>query len=406
MTKFSNVFFSDINLFDPAGRLIGTSRPEIFEKGFIAPLINNIAYSNLRYSHNILFIHDEAIGSLQYSSAYLPFYNNQNILLGYINLPYFAKQDDLKREISTFLMAFINVYVFLVIIGFFVALIVSNYITRPLRLLTFRLGKITFGKSNDKLEWNRKDEVGRLVEEYNRKIDELARSAEMLAQSERESAWRELSRQIAHEIKNPLTPMKLSVQYLQKSWEEKPEDWDNRLSRFTSTMIEQIDSLSFIASEFSDFARMPDPANELLDLNEIITSTVNLYKNISHIQLINESEGSPAYIFADRKQMMRVFTNLFNNSVDAIGRDNEGVIQVNVKTLENEHVIVITDNGSGIPPDQAGKIFQPNFTTKSGGMGLGLAIVKNIILGSGGTIDFQSEPGKGTVFTISFPAVK
>jgi len=336
----------------------------------------------------------------------MPIYNDRNVLLGYLNLPYFARQDDLKREISTFLMAFINIYVSLIIIGFFVALIVSNYITRPLRLLTIRLGNLTFGKSNEKLEWRRNDEVGKLVQEYNRKIDELAKSAEMLAQSERESAWREMARQIAHEIKNPLTPMKLSVQYLQKSWEEKSSDWEQRISRFTATMIEQIDSLSFIASEFSDFARMPDPKNERLDLNEIIRTTSILYRNIANIQIIIDSNVTEALISADRKQLIRVFTNLFNNSIEAIGEEKDGRILVHLKTSENWHFITITDNGSGIPPEQAGKIFQPNFTTKSGGMGLGLAIVKNIIISSGGEISFQSGQETGTVFTISFPDAK
>jgi two-component system, NtrC family, nitrogen regulation sensor histidine kinase NtrY len=406
MTKFSNVFFSDVNLYNPKGHLIATSRPEIFEKGLVSPLMNNVAYANLKYAHSSLFTHNEFIGSHTYSSAYLPFFNDRNKLLAYLNLPYFARQDDLKREISTFMMAFINIYVFLIIIGFFIALIISNYITRPLRLLTQRLGNLTLGTSNEKLEWKRNDEVGWLVEEYNKKIDELAKSADLLAQSERESAWREMARQIAHEIKNPLTPMKLSVQYLQKSWEDKSGDWEQRIRRFTATMIEQIDSLSFIASEFSDFARMPDPKNEKLELNEIINNSVALYKNLINISIDFSSMIPEAFVIADKKQLLRVFTNLFNNSIQAIGEEKKGLIHITLQTLKEKHIITITDNGSGISPDQAGKIFQPNFTTKSGGMGLGLAIVKNIILNCGGEIEFQSEPVKGTVFTITLPSAE
>ena len=404
MTKFSNVFFSDVNLYSPEGRLLATSRPEIFEKGLISSLMNTVAYANLRYAHSSLFIHDELIGTHAYSSAYIPVFNDKNQLQAYLNLPYFARQEDLKREISTFMMAFINIYAFLIIIGFFIALIISNYITRPLRLLTIRLGKLTLGTSNEKLEWKRNDEVGRLVEEYNKKIDELAKSADILAQSERESAWREMARQIAHEIKNPLTPMKLSIQYLQKSWDEKSGDWEQRLRRFTATMIEQIDSLSFIASEFSDFSRMPDPKNEKLELNEIIQNTVDLYRSMTTIRIAFKSMAPVAFVTADRKQLMRVLANLFNNSIQAIGEENDGFIQVDLKTLNNNHIITIADSGSGISSDQSGKIFQPNFTTKSGGMGLGLAIVKNIILTSGGEISFESDPGKGTVFTIIFPS--
>ena len=404
MTKFSNVFFCDVNLYSPEGRLLATSRPEIFEKGLISSLMNTMAYANLKYAHSSLFTHDEFIGLHYYSSAYLPLFNDKNQLQAYVNLPYFARQDDLKREISTFMMAFINIYAFLIIIGFFIALIVSNYITRPLRLLTIRLGNLTLGTSNEKLEWKRNDEVGKLVEEYNKKIDELAKSADILAQSERESAWREMARQIAHEIKNPLTPMKLSIQYLQKSWDEKSSDWEHRLRRFTTTMIEQIDSLSFIASEFSDFSRMPDHKNEKLELNEIIRNAVALYKSMTNIFIDFKSISSEAFVIADRKQLMRVFANLFNNSIQAIGIENKGLIQIELRILNDKHIITITDNGSGISSDQAVKIFQPNFTTKSGGMGLGLAIVKNIIITTRGEIEFESDPGKGTVFTITFPS--
>jgi signal transduction histidine kinase len=151
---------------------------------------------------------------------------------------------------------------------------------------------------------------------------------------------------------------------------------------------------------------MPDPKNARLDLNEIIRTTSILYRNIANIRIIIESDVTEAIISADRKQLIRVFTNLFNNSVEAIGEEKDGRILVHLNTYENRHFITITDNGSGIPPEQAGKIFQPNFTTKSGGMGLGLAIVKNIIISSGGEISFQSGQETGTVFTISFPDVK
>jgi nitrogen fixation/metabolism regulation signal transduction histidine kinase len=171
-------------------------------------------------------------------------------------------------------------------------------------------------------------------------------------------------------------------------------------------MIEQIESLSFIASEFSDFARMPDPKKERLELNEIIRDAIDLYKNIANIRISLENDTPEAHLIADRKQLFRVFTNLLNNSVEAIGDLKEGWIQINIKTLNDRHIVTITDNGSGIPDDQAGKIFQPNFTTKSGGMGLGLAIVKNIIVASGGEISFQSAPSRGTIFTLSFPDIK
>ncbi len=403
LVKFSNVFFCDVNLFNPKGLLIGSSRPQIFDEGLVSKRMNAQAWLTLKLQHSSMIIHEESIGQHGYSSAYMPLFNDRYKLLGYINLPYFSKQQELKREISTFLAAFINVYAFLFIIGFMVTYLVSKYITRPLKLLTTGLGQLTFGKSNKKLEWHRNDEVGKLVEEYNRKIDELAQSAELLAKSERESAWREMARQVAHEIKNPLTPMKLSVQYLQKSWDEKSPDLDIRIKKFTETMIEQIDSLAFIATAFSDFSRIPESNKENIEVNEIIRQVISLHDNHPHIRIHFSHEEANHNVFADRKQIMRVFTNLLNNAVQAIGTNESGVIDVAVQTKGILHQITIRDNGCGISDEVKERIFTPYFTTKSGGMGLGLAIVKNIIEGSGGEIRFDSEVGKGTLFTILLP---
>lgn len=405
MMKYSNIFFSDVNLFDPEARLIATSRPEIFDEGLISDRMNRDAYINLRYSRSSLYIHNEMIGKHGYYSAYIPFYNDRNKLLAYLNLPYFARQDDLKREISIFLVAFINIYVFLIIIGIFIVIIVTNYISRPLRLLTSRIRQITLERSNEKLEWKKKDEIGKLVEEYNRMIDELAKSASLLARSERESAWREMARQVAHEIKNPLTPMKLNVQHLQKSWDEKSADWEQRLHRFTKTMTEQIETLSVIASEFSDFSKLPDPKTEKIELGEIIEYVLSFYLDIPNLQIRFQKDSPRSFVNADRKQLIRVFTNLLNNSIQAIGEKTPGKIDIALTREPPRYKIILEDNGTGIIPEQAGKIFQPNFTTKSGGMGLGLAIVRSIILSAGGDIGFESFPGVKTVFYIYLPAI-
>ena len=235
-------------------------------------------------------------------------------------------------------------------------------------------------------------------------IDELEKSAELLARSERESAWREMARQVAHEIKNPLTPMKLSVQYLQKAWDEKGPDWDQRLRRFTEKMTEQIDTLSDIASDFSDFAKIHTVVNEELDLNEIMETAISMYKDIPSVSISFHHAGFPCLIEGDRKQLIRVLTNLLNNSVQAIEEGKRGKIDLFLSKKGNWFLVQIEDNGVGINPEEAGKIFQPNFTTKSSGMGLGLAIVRSIILSHGGEISFSSKPGVSTVFTITLPA--
>ena len=255
LIKLSNVFFTDINFYNVHGELISSSRPQIFDEGLVSQRMNPAAYQKLIIDNKSIVIHHESIGSMLFSSAYLPFYNDQNDLLGYINLPYFSRQDELKKEISAFLVTFINIYILLILFGVLITILISNYITAPLALLAEKMSRLRLGRVNEKIFWNQRDEIGQLVTEYNRMIDELGRNAEMFAQSERESAWREMAKQVAHEIKNPLTPMKLGVQYLQKAWNDKAPDWDQRLARFTAVLVEQIDTLSAIASDFSDLPR-------------------------------------------------------------------------------------------------------------------------------------------------------
>jgi two-component system nitrogen regulation sensor histidine kinase NtrY len=404
MTEFSNIFFVDVNLYSPQGRLIATSRPEIFDEGLSSKLMNREAYSQLSYNHLSYYFHKEKIGANGFNSAYIPFFSERNQLLAYINLPYFARQDDLKKEISSFLVTFINVYVFFIILGIFLSLLVSNYISRPLRTLASSISLFSYGKHNEKIEWKRKDEIGQLVEEYNRMLDELVKSAELLARSERETAWREMARQVAHEIKNPLTPMKLSVQHLEKAWKDQGSGWEERLKRFTQTMIEQIESLSAIASDFSDFAQMPETQPESLDLNDILENVKALYQDTSQIRFEFQYDSTIHHVITgDKKQLLRVFTNLINNAIHAIGNTANGMINISIEQSDNKYIIKISDSGGGISSEVSERIFQPNFTTKSSGMGLGLAIVKSIIQSLGGEISFTSKVGSGTTFTMIFP---
>ncbi|MCD4683197.1 MAG: HAMP domain-containing histidine kinase [Bacteroidales bacterium] len=400
--KFSLVFFSDINLYDLNGTLLATSRAEIFNQGLISTKMNTEAYNHMSNLRKSLFIHEESIGEYEYLSAYLPFRNEQNNLIAYLNLPYFAKQDELTNEISTYLVAFVNIYVILIAVAIFIALVISNYITKPIQLLKDKISRLKLGKRNEIIEWTKKDEIGSLVMEYNRMVDELADSAERLAKSERESAWREMAKQIAHEIKNPLTPMKLSVQYLQKAWDEKAPDWDNRLKRFTQTIVEQIDSLSTIASEFSDFAKMPRLKFEKTDITEVIRNSIGLFRNTTKIQF-KFDYSKKYYSLADKEQLLRVFNNLIKNSIQAISDPEKGLIEISIEEDNKYLILKFTDNGNGIPKDQREKVFYPNFTTKSSGLGLGLAMVKSIVQNTGGEITFESEEGVGTTFIIALP---
>jgi nitrogen fixation/metabolism regulation signal transduction histidine kinase len=225
----------------------------------------------------------------------------------------------------------------------------------------------------------------------------------MLARSERESAWREMAKQVAHEIKNPLTPMKLSIQHLQKAWDDKAPDWEKRLSIFTRTIVEQIDSLSEIASEFSDFAKMPAANIEKIELAGIIKSAAELYHHHSNIRIVIEHMDQEYFVLADKRQLLRVFNNLIQNAVQAIGKKEDGLIRIRLSLEKDVYLIGISDNGAGITDEQASKIFSPSFTTKSSGMGLGLAMVKSILSIIGGTVTFESKPGEGATFSVKIP---
>jgi two-component system, NtrC family, nitrogen regulation sensor histidine kinase NtrY len=406
LNKFSLIFYSDINLYNPDGTLIASSRPQIFKEKLLSEKMNTFAYYKLAYKESLLYIQNEKIGRQEYLSAYIPFRNNKDQIIAYINLPYFAKQTELRKEIADFLAAYINVYVLLIVMAVLVTVLVSRFITRPLQLIKDKLRVIGLGKSNEKIQWKRKDEIGSLIEEYNRMIDELARSAELLARSERESAWREMAKQVAHEIKNPLTPMKLSVQHLQKAWDDNAPDWEKRLAAFSRTIVEQIDSLSEIASEFSDFAKMPAAYIEKIELSGIIKSAAELYHHHSNIRIEIEHMDQEYFVLADKRQLLRVFNNLIQNAVQAIGKKDDGLISIQLSMENDFYLVSISDNGSGITDEQASKIFSPSFTTKSSGMGLGLAMVKSILTIIGGNVSFDSKPGDGAIFYVKIPVFK
>ncbi|MGQ0827619.1 MAG: ATP-binding protein [Bacteroidota bacterium] len=402
LKKYSSIFFTDINLYDTQGNLYASSRSKVFDEGLTSKKMNPEAFLQLAIFGKTGFIHDERIGKLEYLSAYIPFKNKEGKLLAYLNLPYFAKQSELEKEISGFLVALINIYVLLFALSIITAIFISNYVTKPLKLIQDKLSKIKLGKTNEPIDWKDEDEIGNLVREYNRMILELSNSAELLAKSERESAWREMAKQVAHEIKNPLTPMKLSVQHLQRTWKDNAPDMDQKMERLTQTIIEQIETLSSIATEFSNFAKMPKTHLEKIDIQEILLNSIALFHNTEniHIDFTNECFGE-AIVLADKEQLLRVFNNLLKNAVQAIPENKEGKINVILKTEKQQVLISITDNGMGIKDDVLDKIFVPNFTTKTGGMGLGLAMVKNILESSGGKIWFITKSGIGTTFYVS-----
>jgi nitrogen fixation/metabolism regulation signal transduction histidine kinase len=341
---------------------------------------------------------------LEYVSGYAPFYNIDNELLTYVNLPYFRMQSILAREISGIIVAVINFTLLLIVLATGLAVIISQRLTAPLAMLSSRLASVELGKKSEHLSYKGNDEVGDLVRQYNRMVDELEQSAQKLANSEREYAWREMAKQIAHEIKNPLTPMKLNVQQLFKSWTDGVPGFEERLERFTRNQIEYIDNLSSIASAFSSFARIPVANPVELDLLEQIRITMELFKSSDGITFRISAPHSDRFIInADKEQVNSIFSNLIKNAIQSIPPGKAGVIKVNLKRKGDRILVSVCDNGCGIPESLKSKMFTPNFTTKSSGTGLGLSIVKRNVENAGGTIWFESEAETGTCFHIEFP---
>lgn len=400
LEKFSKVFFTDINLFDPNGKLVVSSQHKMFKEGLVGERMNPLAMYQMLFNAQSQFVQIEEIEGMQFLSAYVPFYNNDGNLMAYLNLPYFARSNDLKNEISDFIVALLNIYALLIVLALVIGLILTNKITEPLRLIQEKMSSIQLGESNELINYTGKDEIGILVKEYNRMIIELTESAKRLAETEREDAWREMAKQVAHEIKNPLTPMKLSIQHLQMRWtlfDEKERH--ERFDTFAKNLIQQIDTLSAIAGEFSSFAKLGESEFKEIDLREIIKSAVDVYNWTNGVEVVFQSNDD-LKVYGDKDQMLRVFNNLIKNAIQAIPTERDGLVKVYTHHENNFLKIVVEDNGKGILEDDYSRIFVPNFTTKNSGMGLGLAMVQKIIENMGGQIYFETEEKTGTKFII------
>ncbi|OYT16941.1 MAG: hypothetical protein B7C24_05285 [Bacteroidetes bacterium 4572_77] len=406
LIKFSEVFFTDITLYNEQGLLIASSRPEMFSASLLSKRMEAMAFHELNSLRNSYFVQEEKIGTQSYLSAYLPFQNRKNLSVAYLNLPYFAKQYELENEVSGFIVAFLNIYLFLLFITLLITIIISRYLSKPILLIKEKLQHLGLDHTNEKIDWKKDDEIGELVKEYNRMVDELSKSAQKLALSQRESAWREMAQQIAHEIKNPLTPMKLNVQYLEKAWDDGVDDYEVRMKRITRGLQEQIDALTNIANQFSSFASIEKLNMEKLHLPSIIKDVVSIFKSHTNISFKININPENIYYQGDKSQSIRIFNNLYKNAVQAIGNRADGEIITEIKLIDKDILIQIRDNGMGISEKEIPHIFEPRFTTKTSGMGLGLALVKKMTENIKGDVKVVSEKGKGSVFTLIIPSIK
>ena len=406
LQKLSAIYQTDINIYDNQGFLLASSRAKLFNIGLLSEQINPSALFELNQFRKSEYIHEETIGNLRFLSAYVPFFNNEGNRIAFINLQHFGQQKGVEFQIKQFLESAINVAILLFALSVLFALFVSRWVTSPLRVLKESFSKVQLGAFNEPITYTANDEIGALVVDYNNKLNDLAETSQKLAKSERESAWREMAKQVAHEIKNPLTPMKLNLQQLQRVYDPSTPLPKDKITQITNSLIEQIDTLAKIANEFSNFAQLPKPVIEKIDLSTLLENVIVFFKQEEHHTIQLNIQADNPIINGDKDLLLRVFNNLISNAIQSIPTDRQGLIQLLVERVDNKINIEIKDNGCGIATTIQSSIFEPYFTTKSTGTGLGLAMCKQIIDQHHGNITFTTEENIGTTFSILLPIFK
>ena len=403
IAEVSDLHNVDVNFYDVNGNLLVSTQPYIYNKHLLSTQMEPRAYQQLHFDNNIRYIQSESVGDFEYLSIYVPLVDDAGQNYAYLNIPYLNSQNELNQEISGFLATLINLNAFIFLVAGAIAFFLTSRITASFSLIGEKMRQMNIGKDNQEITWTRNDEIGLLVAEYNKMVKKLEQSAQALARSEREGAWREMARQVAHEIKNPLTPMKLSIQYLQKSILDGAPDVKQLTSNMAVTLIEQIDQLSRIAGDFSQFANIGNAQIEPLDVQEVIESVVRLYRTHPGLIIHWNSMEQPITVLADRVQMSRLLTNLLQNASEARSVDETVEVSILLELKNGMVLLSVKDDAGGIPLSMQSKIFTPNFTTKSSGTGLGLAMCKGIVENANGRIWFETEEGNGTTFFIELP---
>lgn len=392
----------EVYLYDLKGNLLKSSKATFF-RDTVEAKIPQYALKELENSPTKSFIQEFEENGQRFQSSYTYVTDNYFKPIAILNLPYIEDDGFINKELQENLTRLAVAYFFMLVFAFVLAYFLSKYITRSLNEISEKITETRLYKRNKKIEvQNTTQEIATLVAAYNAMIDELEGSAAQLAASEREAAWREMAKQVAHEIKNPLTPMRLTVQSFERNFDPTDPNSVKKLNEYSNTLIQQIDTMSSIASAFSTYAKMPAQQDEELNVVKITKLALDIF-NENYIHFNAESEEIKANL--DRTQLIRIVTNLIKNSIQAIEQKPplEPKIVVEVFTEEDQVCITVLDNGIGISEANQSLVFEPKFTTKTSGMGLGLAMVKKIVENYNGNIELRNDNSDVTVFKICFP---
>ena len=393
----------DANIYYPDGRLMASSQPLIFESNLISEYINARAYIRVINGDNF-FIESERVGALQYFVSYAVLKSPvTGELVGILGIPFFQSAYLLERVQSVIIINILNIFAFIFIVLLLLSYIVADRLTFPLRFITQSLRRTSLTKSNTPLTWGANDEIGLMVKEYNAMLYKLSESKSELEQTQREKAWREIAQQVAHEIKNPLTPMKLTLQQLERALQS-GSNTNEKTSRAISTLLGQVDTLNDIASSFSGFVKMPEPVIQPLEIVSAVKRTVDLHSPTGEI--VFRAVVKDAWVMGDAQLLSRTFSNIILNALQSERPGENTQVTVVVQSKEGICHIEFKDNGRGIDPEIADRVFIPHFSTKKSGSGLGLAIAKQAIEQMNGKIWFETALGQGTTFHIELPLMR
>ncbi len=398
--EISSINKLNISIYNLEGKLLKSSIASAFEKIDTKPIPDNLLRELAQNSnHKILKAREEK--GVGYQSSYSYINDPKFKRIGILEIQFTQDNSEIKKELREFISRLGLVYLLMFIIAISFAYFLSSYITRSIKIISNKMQQTRLNKRNEKIILNKaSSEIEILIEAYNNMIDELEESAAKLAKSEREQAWREMAKQVAHEIKNPLTPMRLTVQSFERKFNPEDAKAKEKLAEYSQTLIQQIDVMSSIASAFSDFAKMPSQNREQIELISVIKFAIDIF---SEEYIMYASKDKELYLNLDKTQIIRVITNLVKNAIQATESVENPLIKVNVLTEKDIVTITVEDNGKGISEEVKDLIFEPKFTTKTSGMGLGLPMIKNIIEAYDGTISFTSKENVGTVFTVVLP---
>ena len=398
--EIANIHNVTFNLYDLKGHLLKSSKVRL-KNDPIPDQLPNYILDTLSQITSKRFVEKNKLLDGNYRSSYLILNNPTSMPIGILNVPYFDDDSLNSGELKEFLIRLGYAYIIMMLVAIAFAYFMSKLITKSIKTISDKMYATRFENQNKKIALEgATTEIKSLVESYNNMIDALEESAQKLASSEREQAWREMAKQVAHEVKNPLTPMRLSVQSFQRMFDPKDPEIHKKVDEYSKTLIQQIDTMSKIAEAFSNFAKMPAQNLEQLDIVEVVECALEIFPS-ENIKF--SATSSEIIAIADKDQINRIVNNLVKNAIQSVPENKIPDIEVELSEKDEHVYIKVKDNGSGIDDTISQKIFEPKFTTKTSGMGLGLPMIKNIIETYNGSISYDTTKGEGTVFVVSFP---